>query len=88
MTNSTGMDEYKRINVDFPAAAANAFATHLAKPNQKFRLAYMSGFLSERDQTRKLWVAQDMRHIRVGHLYASWPRCGADAGYRVRVRTS
>ncbi|GKZ17470.1 hypothetical protein AbraCBS73388_008395 [Aspergillus brasiliensis] len=51
-------------------AAMKAFGTHLSPSSsveggrKKFRFVYLSGGMSERDQSRSLWMAGEMRKIR------------------------
>lgn len=50
-------------------AAMRAFGTHLSSSveegGKKFRFVYLSGGMSERDQSRSLWMAGETRKIRV-----------------------
>lgn len=59
----------RRINLDYTLAAANAFANSLAPrmkstESRKFRFIYCSGFLTRRDQEKRLWFIGDMRKMR------------------------
>ena len=54
--------------VEYPMAAINAFVTSLAPQlhhGKRFRFVYVSGMLSERDQEKKLWIAQGPRRYKV-----------------------
>lgn len=68
----------RRVSVDYTVAAAKAFQeafgfsevnsdANMINParNKRFRFVYVSGFLAERDQSKSLWFAQDLRRIRV-----------------------
>lgn len=50
-------------------AAMRTFGTHLSFSveggGNKFRFVYLSGGMSERDQSRSLWMAGETRKIRV-----------------------
>ncbi|RAH54654.1 NAD(P)-binding protein [Aspergillus piperis CBS 112811] len=58
----------RRINVEYTMAAMRAFGTHLPSwvegGGKKFRFVYLSGGMSERDQSRSLWMAGETRKIR------------------------
>ncbi|EHA20991.1 hypothetical protein ASPNIDRAFT_194525 [Aspergillus niger ATCC 1015] len=58
----------RKINVEYTMAAMRAFGTHLPSlaegDGKKFRFVYLSGGMSERDQSRSLWMAGEMRKIR------------------------
>ncbi|KAI2830318.1 hypothetical protein CBS133816_3621 [Aspergillus niger] len=59
----------RKINVEYTMAAMRAFGTHLSflvegGGKKKFRFVYLSGGMSERDQSRSLWMAGEMRKIR------------------------
>ncbi|BDD54870.1 hypothetical protein MPDQ_002451 [Monascus purpureus] len=67
----------RRVSVDYTVAAAKAFQeafgfsevnsdANMINParNKRFRFVYVSGFLAERDQSKSLWFAQDLRRIR------------------------
>ncbi|GLB06535.1 hypothetical protein AtubIFM57258_001845 [Aspergillus tubingensis] len=58
----------RRINVEYTMAAMRAFGTHLSSSveggGKKFRFVYLSGGMSERDQSRSLWMAGETRKIR------------------------
>ncbi|GCB25706.1 hypothetical protein AAWM_08591 [Aspergillus awamori] len=59
----------RKINVEYTMAAMRAFGTHLPSlleggGKKKFRFVYLSGGMSERDQSRSLWMAGEMRKIR------------------------
>lgn len=68
----------RRVSIDYTVAAAKAFQeafgfsevnsdANMISParNKPFRFVYVSGFLAERDQSKSLWFAQDLRRIRV-----------------------
>lgn len=57
-------EDGKRINQDFPLAAARAFSENAHASGKKFRFVYVSGVLVEKDQERKLWVLGDGRKMR------------------------
>ncbi|KAI2906882.1 hypothetical protein CBS147371_10994 [Aspergillus niger] len=59
----------RKINVEYTMTAMRAFGTHLSSlveggGKKKFRFVYLSGGMSERDQSRSLWMAGEMRKIR------------------------
>ncbi|BCR93035.1 uncharacterized protein AKAW2_10081S [Aspergillus luchuensis] len=58
----------RRINVEYTMAAMRTFGTHLSFSveggGNKFRFVYLSGGMSERDQSRSLWMAGETRKIR------------------------
>ncbi|GLA73571.1 hypothetical protein AtubIFM55763_004498 [Aspergillus tubingensis] len=58
----------RRINIEYTMAAMRAFGTHLSSSveegGKKFRFVYLSGGMSERDQSRSLWMAGETRKIR------------------------
>ncbi|PWY84378.1 NAD(P)-binding protein [Aspergillus eucalypticola CBS 122712] len=57
----------RRINVEYTMAAMRAFGTHLSfsvEGGGEFRFVYLSGGMSERDQSRSLWMAGETRKIR------------------------
>ena len=59
--------EFRRVEIDYTLTAASAFAKSLASmlpPGRKFRFVYLSGMISERDQEKTLWYAQDVRRIK------------------------
>ncbi|EPE26253.1 NAD(P)-binding Rossmann-fold containing protein [Glarea lozoyensis ATCC 20868] len=61
---STGGDKTRRVNLNYALSACNAFRTlPLSSPTAKFRLAYTSGIITERDQDKNLWIMSDMRKI-------------------------
>ena len=68
----------RKINVEYTMAAMRAFGTHLSflvegGGKKKFRFVYLSGGMSERDQSRSLWMAGEMRKIRVLLLFILSP---------------
>lgn len=67
----------RKINVEYTMAAMRAFGTHLSSlvegRGKKFRFVYLSGGMSERDQSRSLWMAGEMRKIRVFLHFSSIP---------------
>jgi len=57
----------RKVNVDAPLEAAKVFAAALASQlstGAKFRFIFVSGQLSEKDQTKSLWIFQDSRRFR------------------------
>jgi hypothetical protein len=59
------LEEYHTVTIDYPLAAARAFASHLApslpsdlpsNQPEKFRFVFCSGHATELDQTKSLWV--------------------------------
>ena len=67
----------RKIN-EYTMAAMRAFGTHLPSlleggGKKKFRFVYLSGGMSERDQSRSLWMAGEMRKIRVLLLFILSP---------------
>lgn len=68
----------RKINVEYTMTAMRAFGTHLSSlveggGKKKFRFVYLSGGMSERDQSRSLWMAGEMRKIRVLLLFILSP---------------
>jgi hypothetical protein len=61
---STGGDKTRKVNLEYALAAVNAFRTlPLSSLTSKFRLAYTSGIITERDQDKSLWIMSDMRKV-------------------------
>jgi hypothetical protein len=61
---SPGGDKTRRVNLNYALSACSAFRTlPLPSPTSKFRLAYTSGIITERDQDKSLWIMSDMRKI-------------------------
>ncbi|PWY69087.1 NAD(P)-binding protein [Aspergillus heteromorphus CBS 117.55] len=60
--NETG----RKINIEYTLSAIRAFdqSRDATSPTGKFRFVYLSGGMSERDQSKSLWVAGDTRKIR------------------------
>ena len=61
----------RRVSVDYTMHAVSEFKRKLQPqlPNgTSFKIAYISGVMVERDQEKKLWFADEARHIRVCHL--------------------
>ena len=61
----------RKVEVDYTIAAATAFTrslTPMLSPGQKFRFVYLSGLISERDQEKSLWYAQDARRLKVSYF--------------------
>lgn len=57
----------RKVNVDYPDAAAQAFVRELASklpPGDKFRFCYVSGHFVERDLERGLWFFKDTRRMK------------------------
>ncbi|TVY34824.1 hypothetical protein LSUB1_G004715 [Lachnellula subtilissima] len=54
----------KALEIDYPLAFANAFSTTLAESQKKFRYLHLSGCMTERDQSRPLWFAGNMRKLK------------------------
>ncbi|OJJ68415.1 hypothetical protein ASPBRDRAFT_133507 [Aspergillus brasiliensis CBS 101740] len=62
----------RKVNIEYTMAAMEAFGTYLSSSSsveggegkKKFRFVYLSGGMSERDQSRSLWMAGEMRKIR------------------------
>jgi hypothetical protein len=60
---SAGGEKTRRVNLEYALAAATAFQSLARESNTKFRLAYTSGIITERDQDKSLWIMSDMRKI-------------------------
>ena len=59
---------YRRVNVDYTKAAAQTLgkmASEGSMAEGRFRFAYCSGALPERDQEKKLWFLEEGRKLRV-----------------------
>lgn len=50
--------------MDYTMAAVKALKSTL-EDGQQFRFVYISGSLVETDQSKKLWLMGDLRHMRV-----------------------
>ena len=55
-----------KVDQAWPIAALRTFRS--ISSASMFRYVYTSGFLVERDQEKKLWVADKLRKIRVGMM--------------------
>ncbi|KAK4693767.1 hypothetical protein P7C71_g3691, partial [Lecanoromycetidae sp. Uapishka_2] len=85
-------DLSRRVNMDYTLAAANAFAASLAPQikesrSQNFRLVYCSGYLTERDQERSLWLVGEDRRMR-GLLEVRLEELGvkqAESGFEILI---
>jgi hypothetical protein len=60
---STEGNKTRRVNLDYALAACTAFESLARESNTKFRLAYTSGIITERDQDKSLWIMSDMRKV-------------------------
>ncbi|MCJ1377502.1 hypothetical protein MMC17_000597 [Xylographa soralifera] len=59
--------DLRRVEVDYTMAAATAFTTSLAPmlpERKKFRFVYLSGMISETNQEKPLWYAQNARRLK------------------------
>jgi hypothetical protein len=54
------------VEIDYPLALARAITATRAPGQKPFRYVYCSGVAAERDQSKSLWFAQSVRHIKVG----------------------
>lgn len=70
VARSLSPEENRKINLDYTLAAAETFARVLGpkvEKGKKFKFVYLSGMMTERDQTKKnLWFMAEARLIRVG----------------------
>ncbi|KAI4099053.1 MAG: hypothetical protein L6R37_006158 [Teloschistes peruensis] len=67
VARSLSPEDNRRINLDYTLAAAETFARVLGSKmeGRKFRFVYLSGMMTERDQTKKsLWFMAEARLIR------------------------
>jgi len=58
----------RRVSVDYTMHALASFKRTLQPQlpaGTAFKFAYISGVMVERDQAKKLWFADEARHIRV-----------------------
>lgn len=58
----------RRVSLDYTMHALSGFKRKLLPQlpdGTTFKLAYISGVMVERDQEKKLWIADEARHIRV-----------------------
>jgi hypothetical protein len=53
----------RKISIDFTMAGARALTQQAA--GHKIRFVYVSGFVTERDQSKSLWFMGEYRRIRV-----------------------
>ena len=63
-----GIRDGGRLELDYTMAAATTFTTSLApmlSKGKKFRFVYLSGMISETDQEKTLWYAQNPRRLKV-----------------------
>lgn len=87
VARSLSPEDNRRINLDYTLAAAETFARVLGSKmeGRKFRFVYLSGMMTERDQTKKsLWFMAEARLIRVGRPSdphsCSKPQCLLEQG--------
>jgi len=62
------MKTIRHVSVDYTMHAIAEFQRKLLPQlpaGTRFSFAYISGFMVERDQTKKLWFLEEVRHIRV-----------------------
>jgi len=64
------MEEYLQVTIDYPLAAARAFADGIAsklnsKNGERFRFVFCSGHASELDQDKSLWLMGPTRKAKV-----------------------
>jgi len=85
-------DLNRRVNMDYTLVAANAFATSLgpqikAAKGKSFKFVYCSGYMTERDQKRPLWIVAENRKMRglVETRLMQLGRERADEGFEVVV---
>ncbi|KAI4252468.1 MAG: hypothetical protein LQ352_004279 [Teloschistes flavicans] len=68
VARSLSPEENRKINLDYTLAAAETFARVLGpkvEKGKKFKFVYLSGMMTERDQTKKnLWFMAEARLIR------------------------
>ncbi|KAI4193901.1 MAG: hypothetical protein LQ350_008098 [Teloschistes chrysophthalmus] len=68
VARSLSPEDNRKINLDYTLAAAETFARVLGsklEDGRKFRFVYLSGMMTERDQTKKnLWFMAEARLIR------------------------
>ncbi|KAF1833672.1 hypothetical protein BDW02DRAFT_569761 [Decorospora gaudefroyi] len=52
------------LELEYPKAFADAFASTMVNDTKRFRYLHISGAMVERDQTRTLWLKSSMRKIK------------------------
>lgn len=60
----------RKVSIDFTMAGARALTQKAA--GRKMRFVYVSGFVSERDQSKSLWFLGEYRRIRVSCAYDNY----------------
>jgi len=68
------MKTSRHVSVDYTMHALAEFKRKLQPQlpvGTSFKFAYISGVMVERDQTKKLWFAEEVRHIRVCYVFFS-----------------
>lgn len=61
----------KKVNIDYPLSAAQAFITLPLSSGKKFRFWYVSGKAVEPDMSKPLWILEDARKIKVRNPFLS-----------------
>ncbi|KAL8824881.1 MAG: hypothetical protein Q9170_008009 [Blastenia crenularia] len=67
VARSLSQEQNRIINLDYTLTAAKTFVEKLAprlREGKKFRFVYLSGMLTERDPSKKLWFMKEARLIR------------------------
>lgn len=59
------------LELEYPKAFAEAFASTMPVGAKPFRYLHLSGGMVERDQDRSLWMKGSMRKTKVGDYFRS-----------------
>jgi hypothetical protein len=57
------------VEIDYPMALANAIAKTFPPEGRKFHYVYLSGHFATQDQETTLYLAQDLRKLKVVDLF-------------------
>lgn len=55
------MEEARKVSIDYTCKAIDV----MLPETKNLRFVYISGFMTERDQEKPLWIMEDYRRIRV-----------------------
>lgn len=72
------------LELEYPKAFAEAFASTMPVDSKRFRYLHLSGGMVERDQEKSLWMKGSMRKIKVGDYCSFVTPCAQIAVRMIR----